>query len=238
MSLLSAARACAIQSTLISCKFDSDFFTSISDGHVLSDPTYKHKFTMFTTILPSTTEIDKIKHYVESKGFTSFAQALEQIKFDSPETFVLRVLSWQTDLQEKARLIKMMDEVPKKANLVIAKMWEWTVVIAKIMENELLREIVITAFKFGQIVKGKHTEKGADISMLLRFFTMKSTKDSNVVAYKVVLKHVLERNKLTWDSLPTLLFPDDLLKILEHLEKAISVTQSIHEINNMADELK
>ena len=132
----------------------------------------------------------------------------------------------------------MMDEVPKKANLVIAKMWEWTVVIAKIMENELLREIVITAFKFGQIVKGKHTEKGADISMLLRFFTMKSTKDSNVVAYKVVLKHVLERNKLTWDSLPTLLFPDDLLKMLEHLEKAISVTQSIHEINNMADELK
>ena len=64
-------------------------------------------------------------------------------------------------------------------------------------------------------MKGKHTEKGADIAMLLRFFNMKSTKDSNVVAYKVVLKHVLESNNLSWESLPVQIFPDELLKMME-----------------------
>ena len=41
VSLLNAGRACAIQSTLISCKFDNDFFTSISDGVVLKEPEYR-----------------------------------------------------------------------------------------------------------------------------------------------------------------------------------------------------
>ena len=98
-------------------KIGPDFFNLVDKGLIRELDLVS--LQQFVSLYPKEQEIDMLKNQMSKLGITEFGKALESVPCGQVETFMLSVLSYETDLKLKAEVLLQIMEMGPKINTLL-----------------------------------------------------------------------------------------------------------------------
>jgi hypothetical protein len=98
-------------------KIGPDFFNLVDKGLIRELDLVS--LQQFVSLYPKEQEIDMLKNQMSKLGITEFEKALKSVPCGQVETFMLSVLSYETDLKLKAEVLLQIMEMGPKINTLL-----------------------------------------------------------------------------------------------------------------------